>query len=194
VNNRRDGTRYGAAGRRQPHLIDNRVLSSNALEAGTLLNDEHVSIDIGGETIQVAACSGRVPRHRRPETRAPQPHQGGDGAPIQPFTLALTHPARFDALAASASTSRSRPYARRPAMLTPPGAAHPIGAGNLLFATSGPVPARDSSSTSRGIATVPCQVNAPPKSCNPPRIDRGRRIQSSPPDRTADCPHPAARP
>ncbi len=101
------------------------------------LRDEHATIDIGGERIQIAGLFwsrgetqiGKHPGHLE-RTRAAL-----TGADPERFTIALAHhPHAFDALAAAGVDLVLAGHTHGgQIMLTPPGLNPPLGAGNLLF-------------------------------------------------------------
>jgi predicted MPP superfamily phosphohydrolase len=101
------------------------------------LEDACTEIDVGGQRLRIAGLSWR--RYDRTQRNVPGYEERVSrmlaGTNGNVFTIALTHhPHAFDALAAAGAdlTLAGHTHGGQ-IMLTPPGSAHPIGGGNLLF-------------------------------------------------------------
>lgn len=120
-------------------LLDSRnefLRTMRQAEPG-FLADEHVRLDIGGETIQIAGLFWS--RYEQPLLADPglnlRAARTLEDANPNAFTVALTHhPHAFEALADGGADLILAGHTHGgQLMLTPPGFAHPIGGGSLLF-------------------------------------------------------------
>ena len=149
-------------------LIDSPDEAMNVLRQRepNFLADEHVQIDIGGETVQVGGLFWMRFNHTGPPlTFAEHTQRMLTGADPGVFTLALAHhPHAFDALAAEGVDVVLAGHTHGgQVMLTPQGSARPIGGGSIFRYIWGEYTrGRSIMNVSAGVGNwFPIRINAP---------------------------------